>query len=296
MKVFYHNDNDGKCSAFLIGINFPKIKDIEYIEMDYSKPFPINTIKPIETVFIVDYHITPDEMTLLLEITKNVIWIDHHITSIEKYKNKKFNHEIKGVQISGISACELTYLYFSCKSTNYQKDLENAKNLSGKLCPWYVKLIGDRDVWNFKYGEWTGLFHLWLGTFDLTPNSQDWLTVIKEASCDMVCASPIPEIAENIEKWRNNFAKDYKKSYGYEFEFEGLKCFGLNLGQCGSEYFGDFINKYDALVPHAFNGEKWIVSMYTGKDIDLSKIALKYGGGGHKKACGFNCKELPWKI
>ena len=31
------------------------------------------------------------------------------------------------------------------------------------------------------------------------------------------------------------------------------------------------------------------------KNIDCSEIAKKYGGGGHKQAAGFQCKELPFK-
>jgi uncharacterized protein len=33
--------------------------------------------------------------------------------------------------------------------------------------------------------------------------------------------------------------------------------------------------------------------MYS-KTVDVSKIAVKYGGGGHKAASGFQCKELPF--
>jgi len=30
------------------------------------------------------------------------------------------------------------------------------------------------------------------------------------------------------------------------------------------------------------------------KDIDLSLIAVKHGGGGHRGACGFTCAETPF--
>jgi nanoRNase/pAp phosphatase (c-di-AMP/oligoRNAs hydrolase) len=37
--------------------------------------------------------------------------------------------------------------------------------------------------------------------------------------------------------------------------------------------------------------------MYTErKDVDLSLIAKKYGGGGHAGACGFQCAELPFRL
>lgn len=37
------------------------------------------------------------------------------------------------------------------------------------------------------------------------------------------------------------------------------------------------------------------VSLYTDNaGHDMSKIAAKYGGGGHINAAGFECKELPF--
>ena len=42
---------------------------------------------------------------------------------------------------------------------------------------------------------------------------------------------------------------------------------------------------------------QWTVSLYSTKsDIDVSIIAKNYGGGGHKGASGFQCKELPFKL
>jgi nanoRNase/pAp phosphatase (c-di-AMP/oligoRNAs hydrolase) len=47
-------------------------------------------------------------------------------------------------------------------------------------------------------------------------------------------------------------------------------------------------------MPFYFAKNKWVVSLYTTKDIDVSEIAKKYGGGGHKQAAGFTCDKLPW--
>lgn len=46
-----------------------------------------------------------------------------------------------------------------------------------------------------------------------------------------------------------------------------------------------------------FDGRKWDVSLYhaDGKEQhDLSLIAVKYGGGGHRGACGFRSDKLPF--
>jgi nanoRNase/pAp phosphatase (c-di-AMP/oligoRNAs hydrolase) len=42
-----------------------------------------------------------------------------------------------------------------------------------------------------------------------------------------------------------------------------------------------------------FNGSKWVVSLYTkNPDIDVSEIAYRYGGGGHKAAAGFVTDDI----
>ncbi|NLN80999.1 MAG: phosphohydrolase, partial [Clostridiales bacterium] len=104
MKCFYNNDADGRCAGFWVALS-AGLKDIngsfktEFIETNYGKPFPLDEIKPDEQVYIVDYSIKPAEMLRLLEITKDVTWIDHHKTAIEKYVD--FPQEIRGVRYDG---------------------------------------------------------------------------------------------------------------------------------------------------------------------------------------------------
>jgi hypothetical protein len=53
--------------------------------------------------------------------------------------------------------------------------------------------------------------------------------------------------------------------------------------------------EHDACLAYFWNGTGWRFSLYhaAGKEHhDLSKIAVKYGGGGHRGACGFQVKIL----
>lgn len=83
-------------------------------------------------------------------------------------------------------------------------------------------------------------------------------------------------------------------------DFEGLKFLSLTAARCNSLTFAakDLPETgHDALMGFYFNGMKWTVSLYHAKhrtDIDLSKIAVKYGGGGHRGACGFTTDKLPF--
>lgn len=89
MKIFYHVDADGKCAGFLVKsmVQVQKDEKVGYYKINYGMEFPFDLIEQNERVFIVDFSISPEEMTKLLEITQRVVWIDHHISAIEKYKN-----------------------------------------------------------------------------------------------------------------------------------------------------------------------------------------------------------------
>jgi nanoRNase/pAp phosphatase (c-di-AMP/oligoRNAs hydrolase) len=55
--------------------------------------------------------------------------------------------------------------------------------------------------------------------------------------------------------------------------------------------------KYDAMLTFGWRRGQWTVSLYSVKqDVDVSEVAVKHGGGGHKGAAGFQCTELPFRL
>lgn len=158
MKVFYHNDLDGQCAANIIAkpVSFDASN---FIEMQYGKAFPFDIIAQDETVYILDYSIEPEEMEQLLEITTNIVWIDHHITAINKYAD--FPHQIAGIRKDGVAGCVLTYQY----------------SYPGNEIPWPVLFIGDRDIWAFKYGDETKNFCSGMEIYETDPLSEDWFYI-----------------------------------------------------------------------------------------------------------------------
>ena len=155
MKIISHSaDADGKVSAFLVAkkFNITDMKDI--IMTDYGKGSDfLSKIEKDEKVIICDFSFEngPDDMKKLLEITKDVTWIDHHESSINKYG--KFGEDIPGLRINGTAACMLTYIYFYL--SDYQDNKEEwLRSLDQKKCeslykyaPLLVRYVHDNDVW-----------------------------------------------------------------------------------------------------------------------------------------------------
>lgn len=291
MKCFYHNDSDGKCAAFWVASNVrihDKYNDMPvFQEIDYRTKFPMETIRKDEQVYIVDYSISPDEMRELLNITKDVTWIDHHKTAIEKYK--EFEHEIRGIRYDGVSACMLTYCYIHHMTARGEGEIKPFDISMTEDAPMFTKLIDDWDVWKFNYGDDTRYFQIAFNTYDFSPCADTW-----DMFFDNDGEQTLIEQGKIMIQYRDNWAKNYMK-LGFETEFEGHKCFAVNLGCCNSEYFKSLPEgKYEILIPFVFDGNVYTVSLYS-TTVDVSEIAKKYGGGGHKGASGFQIKELPFK-
>lgn len=67
--------------------------------------------------------------------------------------------------------------------------------------------------------------------------------------------------------------------------------------ECHNCHGEGYIEPYDLMIPFVRRTDKlWQVQLFTTKDhVDCGVIAKSYGGGGHKGAAGFQCKDLPFE-
>jgi len=272
---------DGKCAGAIVYKFYKRDRDYtkeigeecEFIRIDYRDDFPFSSIRPGETIVIVDFSLQKEsEFQKLLGITDNVVWIDHHKTAIEKHGNLN----IRGIRQDGIAGCELTWRFF----------------YPTVKMPDVVSLLGDYDIWAFKYGDATNKLQTGIRLYNTSPNSEEW---IRWLAPDYI---PVEELGrgEISLQYRTNYYAGLVKSWSFFTELEGYRVIACNAGSVSSQLFDSVVEDYDIMAPFCFDGKQWTVSLYTKKDIDVSEIAKKYGGGGHKKAAGFQCKELPFKI
>lgn len=283
MKVFYHSDNDGKCAGYWVK-KLNELKDNytdEYIKINYGMDFPFDSIGKDEIVYIVDYSISPEEMDRLLEITKNVIWIDHHKSAIEKYSD--YDKEIAGLRYDGIAGCMLTFCYLTFLvngTSEFNPDMVTA-------APFFTRLIADYDVWTFEFGDKTRKFQKGFELYPHEPEDEIWdnLYILDEVS-------KIIKLGETIINYRKCMMAEYCKNKGFEAEFEGYKCFVINMAMISSDDFViDNIDDYDILIGFSYDGENWNYSLRSTK-VDCAMLAMKYGGGGHKGAAGFSSTDF----
>jgi len=274
MRIYFHNDLDGRCSAAIV-YNLYCDNGI-FIEVDYKDIIDVNAIQSDEEIIIVDFSFKPDVMEKVLEKTKRVIWIDHHVTAKE-YPYIGNVGGLRDFENKSRSGCELTWEYF-CGEENV---------------PDVVRLIGDYDKWALKYKPDSFNFYEGLKLENTNPKALIWKNLF-DKTFGSQWTQDIIEHGKTAVIYRNNYCNDMCKEYGYEVEFEGHKGFATNIYRFGSQGFGERFSKYDFCISYIYDGKQFIISIYS-ENIDISAIAKKYGGGGHLNAAGWICEKLPFE-
>lgn len=236
-----------------------------------------------------------------------LVWIDHHKSSIESHPK-----DIPGYRIDGVAACRLAWQWFS----HYQGETEipTSKPAALKedyvnrtvLEPLAVRLAGEYDIWD-KRDPNADVFQFGLRSKDLS--DYDWKmlldptvdatlagTGMDTTNSDLAC-TVLLQNGHLLQRYQQANDKSVMNR-SFMMNFEDLKFLALNTPRCNSLTFASKDvpeTGHDALMGFCWDGQKWKVSLYHAKhrtDLDLSLIATKYGGGGHKGACGFQAAKL----
>jgi hypothetical protein len=230
-----------------------------------------------------------------------MIWIDHHKTSIEKW-----SADIPGYRIDGVAACRLAWQWFLINEHNAQNTTNEALQvpLPGKLDfidrmvsePYAVKLAGEYDIWDKRNPD-AETFQFALRAEPLTPVG--WGSLLDD---DRSFVDDLLVKGRVCQRYAQSVDSSICKSQTWLMDWEGLRFLCVNTARFNSLYFAarDVPDTgHDALLGFCWNGKCWTVSLYHAKhntDLDLSEIAKKHGGGGHRCACGFTCSTLPFTL
>lgn len=283
--VIYHkSDFDG---IFCREIARKFLPGAELIGWEYGEPTP--AVPPEAALYIMDLSV-PDLMK-----HPGLVWIDHHKTAIEKYPAT-----IPGYRIDGVAACRLAWQWFY-----YVQNHPDAPELPGKEWfvqrqlaePLAVRLAGEYDIWD-KRDPGAELFQHGLRSQDLS--DETWESMLSGSFVEQNRVVGIlmeqGEVVAYAEMRKNELIIG---NNGFTVRWEGLTFLCCNAGSYNSHLFTAGIQpEHDGLLGFCLRKDgQWSVSLYgvPGKpDVDLSAIATKYGGGGHKQACGFKCAKLPF--
>jgi len=274
--ISHIGDIDGMGAVILGYLAF---KNIDYLLIEVNEQQEmLNFIKEIdyERIYICDLGIENqigDEINLL---NKNILLFDHHIsnTYVNKYSFATVEVTLNGRKTSGT---ELFYDYLV-----REKFLKTNNRIID-----FVELIRSYDTWdwqsdkNLMAKDLTTLFNILGTTLFINYFTKD---LIKEENFifsnehQFLIDLKEKEINEVIMKCNNAMIK---------IDFENLIA-GVVFSDRYSSLIGSYLSsnqEIDFAMVIKMNENK--VSLRSNNEINVSIIAKKYGGGGHKNAAGF---------
>ena len=312
--IMHHNDMDGRSGGYILYKYFsafvPK-EDIKTIECGYNGSFNWDKLVNKDTIVaIVDYSLNNQNFQTLTKIVpeKNIIWIDHHKSAIEQYQEQKNLDGLRNINYSG---AELAYMYLNgycqnfdnpdkVKKGNLVTDFEDAY----ASIPLWVKEVGNFDCWRtnihmdyskqFNYGIQLHWDECELNTED---GRNFWAKIDQSNNIDEYVND-----GKIIMKYNDAQNAKSVKMNGFECrlrktEFSDYKAIALNTSSIGSDIFKSVFNDYEIGFVFSYTEKNkenkhmsfsvYRLGMNPQKNIDVSKIAQSFGGGGHTGAAGF---------
>ena len=270
--VLYHrNCNDGFGAAWAA---WKKLgyENTDYIPMQYGEDFvfPVCNSDCLIKIYILDFSFSREKM---LELHKtyganNVILLDHHKTALE---------ELKGVNNCFIdmeeSGATLAWDFFH----------------SDEKRPGIIDFVKDRDLWEwhmYKSREISAL----ISSYDY--DFESWNILREHIAYGF--SSAYAEGAA-ILKTQTKIVNQLVANNSYQYKIDGYSVMGVNSPVFQSEIGEKILEVYSdtpfAVIGYSIEG-KDIFSLRSRSDFDVSEVAKKYGGGGHKQAAGFTMPAL----
>lgn len=291
--IIHHHDLDGYIAGDIALFHYP---DAETLSLNYDHPELLPTAEELQArysrVIIVDYSLPPETM-LALKDKCEVIWIDHHVSAIQNAVKYGYA-ELPGLrtEIGGEKLCggELAWLFFEKRPL-----------------PRFVKLVGEYDTYRhshepffqsevmpFFYGSQLVMDQL----LPANAHNDDFLASSPQALEDDKPADDFIRNGLLIQKYNCLHYKALLKESSFVKELWGLRVLCFNCAGHGSANMQPAFDptKHDAMMLFSFNGARWSYGLYTDErakpEVNLANIAVQYGGGGHRCACGFSTDAL----
>jgi oligoribonuclease NrnB/cAMP/cGMP phosphodiesterase (DHH superfamily) len=246
-------------------------ESIEYMPLDYSKPFDDQQFHNKNVVFI-DCALKKEQLLRVRETAKKVMVLDHH-DSAEK-------------NLRGVDGC------FFC--------MENSGAILGwhyfhgleKPAPDVLQLIEDRDLWKWAERERSEpLYHAILA-LPHQPGFKKYCTLFEPAELEKLIEQGRVIMQQNKDWCVAKITEAQRKKFQLPNDAQVYDVISLEVQEerLVSELSEELYNKYDVdfiLLWYELADHKYKLSFRNNKTaVNVGDIASSLGGGGHPRAAG----------
>ncbi|WP_457641701.1 DHH family phosphoesterase [Persephonella sp.] len=266
--IYHKNCTDGTASAAILLTKYPdcKLYPLEHGYKEEDIDQILSDVDGNSIVFITDFSLRKEDLLRLLEKAKKVINIDHHIgvkdlleEIAENYRNFEFYFD------NNHSGSSLTWKY-----------------LYGDNLPEIIKLVEDKDIWKWEFGEKTKFVNAYLTL--LTNKPEDMKELFnKEIEYILEKGKIISQFTDYL------IERFIEKSEELLINIGNYTVRGYNTGLFQSE-IGNILSEKlgEAVALFSVNGYnvKFSFRSCDGQKPSALELAQILGGGGHRNAAG----------
>lgn len=292
--IYHDNCNDGFACAWLARLKWP---EIDKLPAQYGLPVPAYDYAG-KNVLIADFSYKPSQLCELIDSLKaaSVVILDHHKTA--EANLAQFSIETCGSALFTISTIDgILYdmkelgrmpiiAHFNMKKSGARLTCEFIHGDKDLDPPLMIELIEDRDLWKFDDPR-TRQFHMYLSSFPRKHESWSTVNSILEFDPDRIFS-----MAGAIERWHDNLIAAIVKTAVVrkfaDFDSVAVAYAPYDLvSELGSALLRAYPDvAFAAIGVDAYGGRTWSLRS-TDDRTDVSDVAKRYGGGGHRNAAGF---------
>ena len=253
----YHRDADGCAAAAVIKMAHPN-QNIEFFSAQYGEAAPNCKGKH---VIIVDFSYPLDILSDIESMSNSLVVYDHH---------KSAQNELE----------HLDYAHFDMSKSG--ATLVWSTFFAGDEIPLFLQYVEDRDLWKFQLKDSKACS---VGLQSILLNVHEYETFINQNSVDSFIIAGKTILSYQEVQIDKILAQDIQTITiaGYE-----IPCINHTDAFTLSEVCGRLSKEKPFAACYFDEGNKRIFSLRSRDDgVDVSEIAKKYGGGGHRQAAGF---------
>lgn len=285
--IYHGGCDDGFGAAWAIWMKWGN--EIAYMPAVYGKDLPDTDGKH---VLFVDFSAPYDVLAQRAWKAKSIVIIDHHKTAqADLERLPSFNG-------TGADRRSLEEAFFLCKISNMPDiaawfDMDQ----SGAVMAWefahgiehndpppnMLSLIQDRDLWRFAYGDRTKRFSAALRTYPM--DFKVWTDIAGRVDSLVAEGEGILRAHNaNIKKFMDDCYMDTIDGHlvpvvNVPYHYASDMAHALLTRFPGSSFTACWFKRGDGAIQYSLRSED--------SRLDVSEIAKKFGGGGHRNAAGF---------
>jgi oligoribonuclease NrnB/cAMP/cGMP phosphodiesterase (DHH superfamily) len=278
LVVYHANCRDGWCAAWILQ---HCLGEVELLPANYGDEAPDCYER---TVFVVDFSYPREVMEKMNAQARRLLVFDHHKTAEEDCRGARyciFDQNESGATIA-FKWCEEKGYIFGVRDRSFQKGM--------RLLADYVR---DRDLWQWKLDK-SAEINAVIRSYPM--EFKGWNDMAMKMG-----ANPFMLVDEGraILRYRERIIEDTAKKATMGF-IGGHK---VPICQCTTnEIISDVCGKLAWGHPFAAtwwekeDGSRVYSLRSTDKGLDVSEIALMFGGGGHARSAGFTYPGVPFAL